>query len=448
MGIYDYFGQWCYHMKDFLLIVFISYVGTVLFGYWLKILNLRHLKKYGAVIPHEFEGHIDGDLLRRTRDYTVENSMFSFFESIVDNILLLVFLFGGLLNLYNSWILSLNWHFIFSGLVFFLFLVYAEGVVSIPFSLYSMFKIENKYGFNTVTPKLWIKDFLKSVLISTILMGILIIVGLWLVSSSPDYWWLWVWGFFLVFGIFIMYISPYVIEPLFNKFPPIEDRALEDEIKNLVQKVGIKVSRIFKMDASKRSRHTNAYFTGIGRVKRIVLYDTLLEKLGRDEIIAVLAHELGHWKKKHVLKRIIVSEAVALAGLCISFKILQTDFLSEMFYLESGSFFAKVVILGFLGSIVAFPISPLSSYFSRRHERQADRFACELTGDSDGVAHSLIKLSKDNLSNLYPHPLYAGFYYSHPPVLQRIREIKKRGWNSIKLKKEKQEQWKTTKLNS
>ena len=412
-------------MKAYLLIIFFSYLFVVAFGYWLKVLNLRHLKKYGAAIPPEFEGHIDAELLKKSRDYTVAKSRFSFVNSIFGNIVIIVFLFGGLLNIYNSWIISMGWNFVVSGLAFFLFLVYAESVISIPFSLYGTFKIENKFGFNTLTPGLWVADFFKSILISTILASILIAVGLWLVSSSPDYWWLWVWGFFLGFSLFIMYISPYVIEPLFNKFTPIDDRELEDRIRNLAQKVGIKVSRIFKMDASKRSRHTNAYFTGIGKVKRIILYDTLLEKMDKDEVIAVLAHEIGHWKKKHVLKRIIVSEVVAFVGLYISFKILQTDFLLKVFSIESGSFFAKIVILAFLGGIVTFPLGPLSRYFSRRYERQADRFASELTGRPESMASSLIKLSKDNLSNLHPHPLYAAFYYSHPPVVQRIREIRK-----------------------
>ncbi|HDO25920.1 MAG TPA: M48 family peptidase, partial [Nitrospirae bacterium] len=251
----------------------------------------------------------------------------------------------------------------------------------------------------------------------------LISVGLWLVSYSPEFWWLWVWGFFLLFSLFIMYISPYVIEPLFNKFTPVDDREMEDRIKDMAEKAGIRVSSIFKMDASKRSRHTNAYFTGIGKVKRIILYDTLLAKMDRDEVIAVLAHELGHWKKKHVLKRIIVSEVMAFAVLYAAFYILQSDFLLQVFSIEADSFFAKVMILGFIGSIIGFPLGPLSSYFSRRHERQADRFACELTGNPNSLASSLIKLSKDNLSNLHPHPLYAAFYYSHPPVVQRVRDI-------------------------
>lgn len=413
-------------MGIYLSIIFLCYLLVVFFGYYLKALNLRHLKKYGADIPPEFEGYINAELLKKTRDYTVENNRFSFVKSVFDNVILFVFLFGGLLNIYNSWILSLNWNFILSGLAFFLFLTYAETFISIPFSLYSTFNIENKYGFNTMTPGLWIIDFLKSVMLSTMLMGIIISVSLWLVSASPDYWWLWVWGFFLVFSLFIMYISPYVIEPLFNKFTPIEDKALEDKIKNLVQKVGIKVSRILKMDASKRSTHTNAYFTGIGKVKRIILYDTLLEKMDIDETIAVLAHEIGHWKKKHMLKRIMVSEVIAFIAIYISFKILQTDFLLKMFSVRADSFFAKIVILGFIGSIAVFPLSPLAAYFSRRHERQADCFACELTDNPDSLATSLIKLSKDNLSNLHPHPLYAAFHYSHPPVVQRVREIRKK----------------------
>ncbi len=411
-------------MKTYLIIILFSYLSIVLFGYWLKVLNLRHLKKYGADIPKEFEGHIDGQLLSKTRDYTVENSRFSLVSSIFNNLVLLVFLFGGLLNFYNSWVMSMDMNIIFSGLLFFLLLVYAETVFSIPFSLYSTFKIENKYGFNTVTVRLWLADLLKSILLLTVLLGILITVGLWLVSKSPSYWWLWVWGFFFIFSLFIMYISPYIIEPLFNKFTPIEDNELEDEIKKVALKAGIKVSRIFRMDASKRSKHTNAYFTGIGRVKRIVLYDTLLEKMDRDEIVAVLAHEIGHWKKKHILKRIIVSEVIAFAAFYISFKILQTDFILDLFSIETSSFLAKIVILGFIGNIAMFPVTPLSSYFSRRHERQADRFAYKLTGNTSSLASSLIKLSKDNLSNLHPHPLYAGFYYSHPPVVQRIRELR------------------------
>lgn len=414
-------------MKTYLIIIFFSYLFVVFFGYYLKALSLRHLKKFGATVPHEFEGYIDSTLLKKTSDYTIESSRFSFIESVFDNIILIIFLFGGLLDTYNSWIISLNRGFILSGLIFFFILIYAETIISIPFSLYSTFKIENKYGFNTQTLRLWITDFLKSILISTILTGVMISIGLWLVNTSPAYWWLWVWGFFFILSLFIMYISPYVIEPLFNKFTPIDDKALEDKIRALAEKAGIKVSRIFKMDASKRSKHTNAYFTGIGKVKRIILYDTLLAKMEPDEIIAVLAHEIGHWKKKHVLKLIVLSEVMAFVGLYIAFQVLQHDFLSMVFSIETDSFFAKTVILGFLTSIINFIFTPLFNYLSRYHEQQADRFAYEITKDPAAMVKTLIKLSKDNLSNLHPHPLYAAFYYSHPPVVQRIKEIKGMG---------------------
>jgi STE24 endopeptidase len=255
-------------------------------------------------------------------------------------------------------------------------------------------------------------------------MGLLISVGLYLIQTSPALWWLWVWCFFLVFGIFIMYISPYVIEPLFHKFSPIDNEELESEIKTLLNKAGIRVSRIFKVDASRRTKHTNAYFTGIGKTKRIVLYDTLIETMNRDEILAVLAHEAGHWKKKHVLKHIITTEVIALVGIYIAFHVLQTDFLVHLFAIKQSSLFVKLILLGFIGSIILFPIGPLFHLISRRHENEADKYSFEITGKAEGMISALVKLSKDNLSNLHPHPLYALFHYSHPPVLERIRRIR------------------------
>ncbi|GBD97449.1 MAG TPA: M48 family peptidase [Nitrospirae bacterium] len=410
-------------MEMYIVAIVIAYLLVVTFGYWLDFINLSHLKKCGSVIPPEFEGHIDRELLGKTKDYNVEHTKFGFVSSIFNNIVSLVFIFA-LLDIYNSWILSLNLSFILTGLVFFLLLTYADTIISMPFSLYNTFKIENKYGFNTMTFKLWISDTLKSLIISTILIGLLISAGLFLIQKSPDLWWLWVWSFFLVFGIFIMYISPYVIEPLFHKFTQIEDEELESGIRSLMEKAGIKVSRVFKMDASKRTRHTNAYFTGIGKVKRIVLYDTLLEKMDKGEILSVLAHETGHWKKKHVLKHIILTETIALIAICIAYQLLQSDFLIDLFQIEKSSFFAKVVILGFIGSIVSFPFSPLFNILSRRHENEADKYSYELTGNAGSMISALVKLSKDNLSNLHPHPLYALFHYSHPPVLERIRRIR------------------------
>jgi len=409
-------------MDLYLYTIIALYIVVAVSGYILDLLNLRHIRENASVIPQEFQGHIDEGVLKKTLQYNIEHIKFDLLSSILNNILYLIFILY-LLDIYNTWIMSLGYPFIISGLIFFLLLTYAETAVSIPFNLYSQFRIENKYGFNTMTFKLWVSDTIKSLLITTILLSILITVGLYIIQKSPDWWWLWVWGFFFVFSIFIMYISPYVIEPLFHRFSPIEDQALEEKIRLLMQKTGIRVSRIFRVDASRRTRHTNAYFTGIGQIKRIVLYDTLLESMSTEEILAVLAHEAGHWKKRHLLKYIILTETLALLILFVSSHLLKTSILTDIFNISRDSLFARILILGFIGSIVSFPLSPLFNAISRRHEIDADRFACNITGDKASLKSALIKLSKDNLSNLHPHPLYALFHYSHPPVVERIREI-------------------------
>ena len=409
----------------YLSIILLIYLFITCFEYWLDYLNLQNLRKYGSVIPAEFEGEIDQDLLSRTQNYNIEKMRFGFVSSAFHTIILVFFLFGGILDLYSSWVVSLNLPFILSGLIFFIILLYAETLISIPFNLYSVFRIENRYGFNTMTSGLWIKDSIKSMLISTVLTGLVICAGLFLIEKSPNLWWFWIWCFFLAFSIFMMYISPYIIEPLFHKFNPLDDEALESGIRELMQKVGIKVSRIFKMDASKRTRHTNAYFTGIGKVKRIVLYDTLMERMNNNELLSVLAHEAGHWKKRHILKFIILTEGVALIVMYVSFRILNMDILNVFFKIEEGAFFSEVVILGFLLTITAFPFSPILKYLSRRNENEADKFSHDIRGDGGSMISALVKLSRDNLSNLYPHPLYAVFHYTHPPVLERIKRIRR-----------------------
>ncbi|GBD99592.1 hypothetical protein BMS3Abin07_01629 [bacterium BMS3Abin07] len=413
-------------MNNYLIAIFIIYILITGFGYWLEYLNIKYLKKNGDIIPAEFEGHIDQPLLSRTRDYTVENSRFGIISSVFSDLILLLFIFGGILDIYNSWVSSLHLPFIVSGLIFFLLLTYIQTFLEMPFGLYRTFRIEKKYGFNTMTIKLWITDTIKSLVISTIILSLLIACGLLIIKKSPDLWWFWVWCFFFSFSMFIMYLSPYVIEPLFNKFKPVDDEELVGGIINLMSRAGIKVSRVFRMDASKRTKHTNAYFSGIGRTKRIVLFDTLLKMLDHAEILSVLAHEAGHWKKRHILKSIIATEIIAFIVFYIAFHLLRGNFLAELFRIKESTLFAKLIVLGFLGSIASFPLSPLFNYLSRRHEREADDFSCSLIGDGGPMISSLVKLSRDNLSNLHPHPFYAAFHYSHPPVIERIKRLKKR----------------------
>jgi STE24 endopeptidase len=404
-------------MKTIVLIVYLLFLA---FSLWLKWLNIMYLKEEGQQVPPEFGEAIDSDTLRRTTFYTVENSRLAVIATIFNNMLVIVFLFGGIIEIYDAWIASLSQSFVLAGVLFVLGLLYGEILFSIPFSLYKNFSIENRYGFNTLTGKLWLTDLIKSTVISTLLLSIIVAAALFLVQYTPQWWWLWVWLVFLLFSIFLMYISPYLIEPLFFKFEPVQTEGLEEEIRTLMKKAGLKVSSVLQVDASKRSRHSNAYFSGIGRVKRIVLFDTLLEAMSRGEILAVLAHEVGHWKKRHVLKRIILTEAVALGGIFVAFKLLNWEGLPRVIGLQGGSFYVRLAILGFLGSLLMFPLTPALSLLSRKHEWQADRYACELTGRPLDLADALIKLSRENLSNLHPHPLYATFYYSHPPVVQRI----------------------------
>ncbi|MCF7889041.1 MAG: M48 family metallopeptidase, partial [Victivallales bacterium] len=247
------------------------------------------------------------------------------------------------------------------------------------------------------------------------------------ITNFVHTWWLWSWLIFFVFTMFMMYISPYILEPLFNKFNPVEDEELIVKLKNLMSSVGIKINKVLKIDASKRTMHTNAYFSGIGNVKRIVLFDTLMEKMDNDEIVSVIAHEAGHWKKKHVIKNIIVLEIITFIFFFAAYCLIKTDLLMSIFDIGTLSSVpdvyycsVKLFLIYFLFGIVLFPLTPVMHYFSRKHEYEADRFAVDLLNDSSSLKSALIKLSTDNLSNLYPHPIYEAFNYSHPSILKRL----------------------------
>jgi len=405
-----------------LLLIFYLFVTTT--GYWLRLINLNYLKKHGTEVPAGFENTINKDILAKTTAYTLEKSRLGLKESVINNIIVIFFLFGGLITLYDQWILSLSHSFIISGMLFFIILALVQTLIEIPFSFYDTFTIESRYGFNTTTKRLWLTDLFKSTLISLLILSIMVSAALGLIKWSSGFWWLWLWGFFVVFSIFLMYIAPYVIEPLFFKFSPIEEKSLEDKIMEMMEKAKVKVSRVVQVDASRRSHHSNAYFSGIGRVKKIVLFDTLLKQMTQEEIIAVLAHELGHWKKGHIRKKLIMIETVSLLSFYLAYHLLAWGGLPGLLNLTQLSLPAQFVILMFLGSLVVFPLTPLSSWLSRNHERQADQFGCELSGDPEALASALIKLSGENLANLHPHPFYASFYYSHPPVIERVNWLK------------------------
>ena len=407
-------------MKWLLLTLYLLVLGCRL---WLRHLNLQHLKAHAHEVPAGFEGIVDRQLLARTSAYTLATSRVGLIESLFSSLLLLIFLFAGLLAWYDALILDVTTSFIGQGCLFVLGLLLAQTLIDIPFSLYRTFVIEERFQFNASTPKLWLTDLLKSFAVGVILVSLLTAGSLALVQASPNLWWLWVWGLFALITLLLMYLSPVLIEPLFFKFQPLQDQALAERVKAVMKQAGLQVERVQQVDASRRSKHSNAYFTGIGRVKRIVLFDTLLEQMSDDEILAVLAHEAGHWKLGHIWKRLLSMELVSLLVCWLFWLVLSREGLSGWFGLVELSFLGKVLLVGFLASLVSFPLTPISSLRSRRHEWQADQFARNLTGEPESLASALVKLCKENLSNLHPHPFYAWFYYSHPPVVERIARL-------------------------
>jgi STE24 endopeptidase len=417
---------------------------VVLAGVALESLNLRHLRAYGHEVPPELAGTVDASALHAISAYTLERGRLHRVKMLVLNAVAGLFLFGGGLAWYDrgvtAWVRHLAGasaadlgtapgphplRFILQGVLFLAGIVVLETLLEVPFSLYGNFRVEARHGFNRLTRRLWLGDMAKGLLVSLVIATLAASGALWLIGRSPEHWWLWVWGFFLAAGIFLMYVSPYVIEPLFYKFTPLAVEGLEERIRALAARAGLRVSRILQVDASRRSRHSNAYFTGIGPVKRIVLFDTLLTGAAPGEILAVLAHEMGHWKLRHVLRRLLTLEATALVALFAAFRVLRWEGLPNLAGLPIASFPARVMIAGFAASLLALPLAPLGSALSRRDEWAADRYATRLTGTPGDLASALAKLARDNLANLHPHPLYAWIFYSHPPVGERIRELRR-----------------------
>ena len=405
--------------------IILLYLAVLAFGLGLQLLNNRYLKQHGHEIPAGFEAVIDPEGLAKASDYTLAKDQFSLVRSLFDSTLTLFFIFGGLMAWYDGWITSYSLNFIVAGLAFFLLLSLIQTVIGLPFDLYNHFKIETRFGFNNMSLGLWCVDQVKSLLLSILFFAILASAAFWLIQVAPGNWWLWVWALMVTFGLVMMVISPYVIEPLFFKFEPLKVEGLEDDIREMMNKAGLSVSKVLQVDASKRSGHSNAYFTGLGKQKRVVLFDTLLEQLTNEEILAVLAHELGHMKKKHILKRMIMMAGVALFYCWLAYTLVGWQGLPSLVGINEASFYARVVILFFLSGILTFPLTPLFSTLSRKDEYEADRFACDLHGNPEDLATALIQMSKENLSNLHPHPFYARFYYSHPPIVERVQHLRK-----------------------
>ena len=393
--------------------------------YWLHRLNLQHLRQKGHTVPPVFQDTIDPEKFRRIADYTAESSDLSLVSTFSQQAVSLAILLSGLLPALAGLIESLDVGVIVGGLIFFAILSTVAVLLRLPFELYDVFVIEERYGFNAMTFTMWLADLIKGLIVTATLGGLFLGLLMALVAHGGKLWWLWAWIVLGVFELSLLWIFPLVIAPLFNKFEPLQNRSLAERIESLMSKAGLRVKGIFQMDAGKRSKHTNAYFTGIGRSKRIVLFDTLLKSHTEEEILAVLAHEAGHWKRKHLLKHLIPLEAVSLLGLLLVSRLLEWPLLYRTFGFETPVLYGGLFLIGALLSPLGFFAQPLESAISRRFEREADDFSVELIGRGDGLWNALRRLASDNLSNLLPHPLYAWFYYSHSPLEERLSRLTK-----------------------
>ncbi len=408
-------------MRDVALLIFVAIAGARLALAWL---NLRHLEREGHRVPAGLEREVDVAKLLKISDYTAERARFGLVHSAASSLVTAAFVFAGGLGAYDAWVSGLTSSFVLSGVVFLAGLLLAGAILEVPFQLYGDFRIEQRHGFNRQTAALWWGDWLKSTALSLVLSSALAAGALALVQATPNTWWIWVTALITAVSLLMTFLSPYVIEPLFNKMEPLDVAGLSDGIRSMTEKAGVHVGRVLKMDASRRSSHSNAYFTGLGRVKRVVLFDTLLAQMSHQQILAVLAHELGHWKKHHVLFRMLTMQVLLVAGAYLAFRLAPSAALPELVGLGSASFAARVVILMLASSALLFPLTPLFAAWSRHDERQADRFAVDLHGHAHDLADALAKLGTENLSNLHPHPFYAAFYYSHPPLVERIGTLR------------------------
>lgn len=393
---------------------------------WLDTRHLRHVLSHRDSVPVDFFGRIELADHRKAADYTAAKVRLGYVEIVVDALLLALFTLGGLLAVIDVGLRDLLGSGRLQGLALFALVGLIGFLVGLPTSLYRSFVVEERFGFNKLTWRLWLVDLSKGALLTVAIGGPLLFAVLWLMDAMGSRWWLYVWLFWLATNVLLLFLYPTVIAPLFNKFTPLEDVALKERIESLLARCGFASSGLFVMDGSKRSAHGNAYFTGFGRAKRIVFFDTLLEKLAPEEIEAVLAHELGHFRHRHVIKRIALTAVMSLAFLWLLGQLIDQPW----FYAglgvgaggTAGSTAMGLLLFSMVLPVFLFPLAPVTSALSRRHEYEADAYAAQQTRAADLIA-ALVKLYRDNAATLTPDPLHSLFHDSHPPASQRIARL-------------------------
>ena len=408
---------------QFTFIFIAALLLTTLAKLWLARRHLAYIAAHRAAVPEAFSERIQLADHRKAADYTSAKTRFAMLGYLFDAALLLAFTLGGgiqfIATACNGWLGSP----LTQGMATIVAVLLLSSLLETPFSLYRTFVIEARFGFNKMTLAVYLIDALKGLLIGAIL-GLPLLFGvLWLMERMGAYWWLYVWLAWMAFNLLVLFIYPSFIAPLFNKFTPMQDEAMRARIEALLNRCGFTAQGLFVMDGSKRSAHGNAYFTGFGKTKRIVFFDTLLERLSGNEIEAVLAHELGHFKHRHVMKRIVATFAMSLGFLWLLGQLMQTAWFYQGLGVSTASTALALLLFFMVLPIFSFLLQPLMSAYSRKHEFEADAYAAKQTASTD-LANALVKLYQDNASTLTPDPLYSAFYDSHPPAAVRIARLK------------------------
>ena len=409
-------------MNVFALLFLAAVACTAAVRFWLGLRHLSHVSANRAAVPAEFSSQISLDSHQRAADYTCAKTRLGLASAAIEIALLLLLTFGGGLQ----WLSDVAASFLPTGIPRGLALILLVGLVmtliELPFSLYSTFRVEARFGFNKMTPALFWKDFFKGLALAAVLGLPLVAVVLWLMEKSGSLWWLYAWLTWMAFNILLLAIYPVWIAPLFNKFKPMDNAAMKERIDQLLARCGFKVKGLMVMDGSIRSSHGNAYFTGFGQSKRIVFFDTLLERLSPPEVEAVLAHELGHFKRKHVVKRIVWTFAASFFFLWLLGYLLDQPWFFQGLGVATASPAMALILFMMVIPNFTFLLQPLSAMVSRKHEFEADQYAAQNASANDLIS-ALVKLYKDNASTLTPDPLHSMFYDSHPTALTRIGRL-------------------------
>jgi STE24 endopeptidase len=406
--------------------VFLTLLGIVVAAQlWLARRQLIHVGARRQQVPREFEGEVPLTAHQKAADYTIARTRLGQVENVYGALLLLLWTVGGGLNVLDGFWRAAVTNDLFAGTLFLLSIALVNGLLDLPFNVYRTFVLERRFGFNRTTPGLFVLDLVKQTALAVAIGAPLILAALWLMRSSGGLWWVYVWLLWTGFSLFMVWAYPTLIAPLFNRFKPLDRESLRARLHALLERTGFRSEGIYVVDSSRRTSHGNAYFTGFGRAKRVVFFDSLLEQLAENEVEAVVAHELGHYRLHHIMKRMAMIVAMSLMALAVLGWLAGQPWFYHALGVNHPSNSAALALFVMVGPIFTFFLTPLVARRSRRHEHEADDFAAEQS-DARALIGALIKLYKENASTLTPDPLHSAFYDSHPPAAVRIGALQKR----------------------